>query len=129
MEETAMEYSAKDWLSAKCRVLDEDGVLAVLAERGIEADTPFVDLSAKERDLLLAEGLLSQILLCGTGTTVKDSDGNWSHSEGGWQITKADKAAWENLYLRLRKKWGEDTALSEKGIKLNAFGMRTWPVR
>lgn len=127
--ENGSAYTAKEWISSKMKVLDEDGVLAVLAERGIPEDMPFSELSQRERDLLMAEGLLSQILLCGTGITVKDTDGNWSHSEGGWQITKADKAAWENLYVRLRRKWGEDAMVSGTSIKLNAHGMRTWHTR
>lgn len=120
------EYTVKEWISSKCPLLDESGITAILAERGIAPALNFFELSERERDLLLAEGLLSQILLCGTGITVKDSDGNWSHSEGGWQITKADKAAWENLYISLRKKWGEEISIPGKSITLTASGMRTW---
>lgn len=114
----ASSYSAKDWLSAKMQVLKEDGILAVLAERGIAHDTPFDSLTEKEKDLLLANGLLAQILLCGGGQTVKDTDGSWSHSEGGWQITKADKAAWVNLYNLLCRKWDEENLLPRKGIRI-----------
>lgn len=119
-------YTAKEWISSKMKVLDEDGIAAVLAERDILPDTPFSDLTLKERDLLMAEGLLSQILLCGTGTTVKETDGNYAYSEGGWQITKADKATWENLYIKLRQKWGEDVLISSRGIKFNTQGIRLW---
>lgn len=111
-------YSAKEWLSAKMQVLDEDGILAVLAERGIYPDTSFEELTEKERDLLMANGLLSQILLCGGGQTIKDVDGSWSHTEGGWQITKADKDAWVNLYNRLCDKWGEENLLPRKGFRI-----------
>lgn len=128
MDSTA--YTAKEWISSKMKVLDEDGITAVLAERGILPETPFSELSQKDRDLLMAEGLLSQILLCGTGVSTNDTDGNYSHSEGGWQITKADKAAWENLYISLRKKWNEDVVISTKGITINSRGFRTWrPIR
>ena len=108
------------------KLLDEDGIEAILAERGIWPETPFSELSQRDRDLLLAEGLLSQILLCGTGQTVKDTDGNYSHSEGGWQITKADKMAWENLYTTLRRKWGEDVLVSSHGISLKSQGIKLW---
>lgn len=122
-------YTAQQWLSSRLKVLDEEGILAVLSERDVEPSAPFASLSHRERDLLLAEGLLSQILLCGTGQTVKDTDGNYSHSEGGWQITKADKAVWENLYNRLREKWGEDSLLPKRGINLNSHGFRLWQHR
>ena len=118
--------TAGKWISSKMKLLDEDGIEAILAERGIMADTPFSELSQRDRDLLLAEGLLSQILLCGTGKTTKDEDGNYSHSEGGWQITKADKMAWENLYTKLRRKWGEDVLVSSHGISLKSQGFRLW---
>lgn len=119
-------YTAQDWISSKMKLLDDDGILACLAERGIEPSVPFASLSRRDRDLLLAEGLLSQILLCGTGQTVKDTDGNYSHSEGGWQITKADKTAWENLYNALRRKWGEDSLIPTHGIRMHTSGIRLW---
>ena len=118
--------TARKWISSKMKLLDEDGIEAILAERAILPDTPFSELTQRDRDLLLAEGLLSQILLCGTGQTVKDTDGNYSHSEGGWQITKADKMAWENLYSKLRSKWGEDVLVSSHGITIKSQGMRLW---
>ena len=124
-----MTYTAREWISSKMKVLDEDGINAILAERGILADTPFSELTQRDRDLLMAEGLLSQILLCGTGITISDTDGNYSHSEGGWQITKADKAAWENLYVKLRCKWGEDVMIAGKGITINSHGFKTWQTR
>lgn len=126
MSETVGLYTAKEWLSAKMQVLDESGVTAVLAERGIAADTPFGDLTERDKDLLTASGLLSQILLCGGGSTVKDVDGSWSHTEGGWQITKADKTAWESLYTQLCRKWGETNLLPNRGIKVHNHGMRVW---
>lgn len=126
MNESESIYTAKEWLTAKMQVLDEDGVLAVLAERGIAPGIPFDDLSQKEKDLLMASGLLSQILLCGGGSTVKDVDGSWSHTEGGWQITKADKEAWINLYTLLCRKWGEANMLPQQGIRVHARGMRVW---
>ena len=93
MSETGSTYTAQDWLTAKMQILDGDGITAVLVERGISPDMPFDELTEKERDLLMASGLFAQILLCGGGSTIKEVDGSWSHSEGGWQITKADKNA------------------------------------
>ncbi len=125
-ESPDVSYTAKEWLSAKMQVLDEDGVIAVLAERGISSTTSFEELSEKDKDLLMAGGLLAQILLCGGGSTVKDVDGSWSHSEGGWQITKADKQAWIDLYTLLCRKWGETNLLPQRGIRVHARGMRVW---
>ena len=126
MSETGSTYTAQDWLTAKMQILDGDGITAVLVERGISPDMPFDELTEKERDLLMASGLFAQILLCGGGSTIKEVDGSWSHSEGGWQITKADKNAWVNLYNILCEKWGEVNLLPKKGIRVHTRGMRVW---
>ena len=118
-------FTTERWLKAKMPLLDEDGIKSILVEFGIE---PFIEpsmLTEKERDLMLAQGYFEQIMLCGTTAETKDTDGNWSHSEGALKVSEADKERWKNLYIRLRKKWGEEVLL-KPSVQIKPMGIKLW---
>lgn len=41
------------------------------------------------------------------GSTEKVADGGWSHSEGGWTVSKANIEEWLRKYRALFAKWEE----------------------
>ena len=125
MEEHDHRFTVKKWLKTKMPLLSEDGIIAILAEFG---KPPFMELSyltAKEKDLLLAQGYFEQIMLCSSSAEIKDEDGNWSHSEGAKNVSDADKARWKAMCNRLRRKWGEEEYFIPS-IKLRSSGLKTW---
>ena len=69
-----------------------------------------------ERDMDLAEGTAYYWLsnLPVGGSTEKVADGGWSHSEGGWTVSKANIEEWLRKYRSLFAKWDED--LLEKSV-------------
>lgn len=95
------------YLSDLSPLLTEGDIRTVLRKRGISPDTPLDELTERERDLAEAEAYYK---LCDQpvgGSTVKDVDGSWSHTEGGWTVSKANIDMWYKKYKTLRELWGE----------------------
>lgn len=101
-------------------LLTEGDIRVVLRKRRLSPHIPFYDLSEKEIDLAEAEAYYK---LCDKpvgGETVKDVDGSWSHTEGGWTVSSANIEEWYRKYSALRAKWGEDV-ISRNKIRIINF--------
>ena len=119
-----------EYLKSVSQLITEDGLRYVLAKRRLKGDelipqyvedNPSADSSSSssssseefvmlsERDVDLAEGTAYYWLsnLPVGGSTEKVSDGGWSHSEGGWTVSKANIEEWLRKYRNLFDKWGE----------------------
>lgn len=103
----ACKMTLKDYLGSVSQLLTEDGIQYVCAKRRLYPEQPFFDLSEKEQDL--AEGTAYYWLsnLPVGGATEKVADGGWSHSEGGWTVSKANIEEWMRKYRSLFNKWDE----------------------
>ena len=102
------------YLSDLSQLLTEGDVRTVLRKRGLKADAVLADLTQREIDLAEAEAYYK---LCDQpvgGSTVKDVDGSWSHTEGGWTVSKANIDMWYKKYVALREKWGEEVITKSK---------------
>lgn len=118
-------YTIKDFLQGVSSLLSENALRTILIKRNISPDTPIDELSEKERDLAEAEAYYQLSNLPVGGATIKDVDGSWSHSEGGWTVSGANLSEWWRKYVSLREKWGEKV-LKQSTIKVHARGMRVW---
>lgn len=96
-----------DFLRGISPLVTDDAVNYVCTKRHLPASVDFIELS--ERDADLAEGTLYYWLsnLPVGGSTEKVSDGGWSHSEGGWTVSKANIEEWLRKYRSLFAKWDE----------------------
>lgn len=114
-------YTIAEHLRGLSPLINEDGLRSILARRGFDGGTPYSEMAQRDIDLL--EGFtyfwLSNLPV--GGASVKDADGDWSHSEGGWQISKADKDRWFKLYKALYAKWGEEPVSVVSGVRLVNF--------
>lgn len=102
------------YLSDISPLLTEGDIRTVLRKRGIPSDTPLDKLTQRDIDLAEAEAYYK---LCDQpvgGSTVKDVDGSWSHTEGGWTVSKANIDMWYKKYVTLRELWGEDVISRSK---------------
>ena len=102
------ELTIKDFLMGISPLVTESAVKWVCAKRGIETDAYMAELG--ERDSDLAEGMTYYWLsnLPVGGATRKVADGNWSKSEGGWQVSNANIAEWLRKYRAIFAKWDEE---------------------
>ena len=122
---TYVEQTIADYLSGTVAVdVPEKVISTILTRMNIQGDTNAVDVDEKDRDLAEAELLYSLVTLPSHTGSVRDSDGNWSHQEGGATLTENDKKI---LWMRanaLRSKWDMDDYPYYKGtITISTFGI------
>ncbi len=109
-----------EYLKGVSQLLTDDGLRYVLSKRRLTGDELLPQYEGKpeaeghdvltEREMDLAEGVsyywLSNLPV--GGATEKVSDGGWSHSEGGWTVSKANIDEWMRKYRSLYQKWDEE---------------------
>ena len=109
-----------EYLKGVSQLLTDDGLRYVLSKRRLTGDELLPQYEGKpeaeghdvltERDMDLAEGVsyywLSNLPV--GGATEKIADGGWSHSEGGWTVSKANIDEWMRKYRSLFQKWDEE---------------------
>ena len=101
-------------------LVTDSAVTYVCARRGVHAGALFIELGERERDLL--EGTMYYWLsnLPVGGGTEKVADGGWSHSEGGWTVSKANIEEWMRKYRSLFDKWDE-SPVDRSRIRIKNF--------
>jgi hypothetical protein len=115
-----------EYLKGVSQLLTDDGLRYVLSKRRLNGDEVLPQFEGEtwtdeqgnvheytalaERDQDLAEGTAYYWLsnLPVGGATEKVSDGGWSHSEGGWTVSKANIDEWMRKYRSLYQKWDEE---------------------
>lgn len=116
-EETPDIDTIQKYLSDISPLLTEGDIRVILRGRGLSPDTPVDYLTEKERDLAKAEAYYK---LCDQpvgGSTTKDVDGSWSHTEGGWKVSSENIRLWRQKYVELREKWGEEV-MTKRRIRI-----------
>ena len=96
---TACNYTIETYLRGKVRNIEvtDDALQSILAELEIADGSEYSSLSQKQKDLALA-GLYAWIWTSPTQSSkVSDEDGDWSHSEGGEQMSASSL----NRYMRM----------------------------
>ena len=118
--------TVSEFLKSVCELVTDTGVQYVLSKRRLNGDElipqygiPSSSSSSSsssddttvltEREMDLAEGTMYYWLasLPVGGSTEKVADGGWSHSEGGWTVSKANIEEWKSRYRILFEKWDE----------------------
>ena len=119
----AQVITISEYLKGVSQLITEDGLRYVLAKRRLTGDEVLPQYEGMEdytvlteRDMDLAEGTAYYWLsnLPVGGSTEKVADGGWSHSEGGWTVSKANIEEWLRKYRALFAKWDEE--LLEKSV-------------
>lgn len=96
---TACNYTIETYLKGKVRNIEvtDEALRSILFELEIDEGAICSSLTKKQKDLALA-GLYAWIWTSPTQSgKVSDEDGDWSHSEGGEQMS----AAALNRYMRM----------------------------
>lgn len=111
------EFTISTFLKGISPLVTEEDLGYVCARRQVDPDISFSELEERDRDLL--EGTMYYWLsnLPVGGATEKVSDGGWSHSEGGWTVSKANIEEWMRKYRALFEKWDEEL-LSKSRIRI-----------
>lgn len=128
----AYEMTISDYLKGVSQLITEDGLRYILAKRRLTGEELLPQSSSSsssegddvltEREVDLAEGTAYYWLsnLPVGGSTEKVADGGWSHSEGGWTVSKANIEEWLRKYRTLFAKWDEEL-LDKTTIRIKNF--------
>lgn len=111
-------YTIGDYILDFSECITPKGLRAICAKRGIEASECYSELTEMDVDLVVAESynwMLNNVATL--SKSVSDTDGDWSHSEGGAQIDSSTKRRWRNECERLCRKWGIPIE-GKQGIKI-----------
>ncbi|MCM1295399.1 MAG: hypothetical protein NC311_07630 [Muribaculaceae bacterium] len=107
-------YTISEYLTGISDLLTEKGLKKVLSKRRLAPDTPVDDLDERDLDLAEAEVYYWLTNLPVGGSVEKIADGNFSYSDGGWQVSGANIDEWRRKYTALRSKWNEEAVLKSK---------------
>jgi len=105
---TACNYTIETYLRGKVRNIEvtDDALQSILAELEIDDGAEYARLSQKQKDLALA-GLYAWICTSPTQSSkVSDEDGDWSHSEGGEQMSATSLNRYMRMANAIYKKYG-----------------------
>lgn len=114
-------FTIEDLLRSVSPLINDDALRYILVRMGIEGSTALTSLTQRQIDL--SEGYAYYWLsnLPVGGSTQKDADGDWSHSEGGWQVSNANIKEWKAKYKALFDRWDEPTLEIVSKIRLKNF--------
>lgn len=104
--------------------LPQEGADYVLNERNIESDTPYEELSKKDKDLLKADIYVWICLGPSKVNSTSDSDNGWSHSEGGYTLTDDDKDRMLAFAKATYEKYGEEFIDDSVSVTISSFGIQ-----
>lgn len=112
-------FTIEQYLKGKVRNIPvtDDALLTILTDAGITPGSEATELTEKQRDLATA---YLYVWIAGSPTMsqkVADSDGDWSHSEGGEQMS----ANVLNRFLRMANQIFEKYGMTKVGG--NSWGM------
>lgn len=108
-----------EYLRGLSKLLTEEGLRSVTLKRRIDPAAPYDSLTEREVDLAEAEVYYWLTNLPVGGSVTKIADGNYSYSDGGWQVSGANIEEWRRKYTSLREKWDEPVLLKSKIRILN----------
>lgn len=92
--------------------ISDEAMMSALVDGGVEPGTKATDTSEKQRDLSLAAIYIGLATAPTRTESVKDSDGDWSHEEGGEQNSALVQNRLLAMANELRKKWGLDAVVT-----------------
>lgn len=117
-------YTIEKYLQGKIRTkISEDALMSILADAEVKPNTPFEELTRKERDLATAYLYAWAATSPSTSARVKDADGNWSHEEGSETFDPSTRRHFLILANDLFKKYNIATIGSSSwGVSGRGFG-------
>jgi hypothetical protein len=87
----------------------DEAIRTISKRRGTTSDADADELDDRTLDLLKADIFMWCQTLPNSSSQVKDSDSNWSHSEGGVRFTSEDKKTLRRLANDIYTTYGEES--------------------
>lgn len=119
-------YTVKDWLFGCVNfAVPDSAVEAVLNERGIDGDTMYSERGMLETDVRLLKADLLKWIVLGAGkvNNTSDSDNGWSHSDGGYTLSKDDKKLLMDEANGIYAELEPESVFGKKKIRMRSAGI------
>ena len=121
-------YTVGEWLSDCVNFSVPDGaVVSICAARGIEPDRPYSDMGEANGsiDIRLLKADLFKWIVLGPGKVNNTSDGDngWSHSEGGYTMSKEDKQLLMDEANGIYEELEPESVFAKKKIRMRSAGI------
>ena len=121
-------YTVEDWLFGCVNFeVPESAVKSILAQRNVYGSTPYGQYDSTEgmpdKRLLRADLLKWIILGAGKTNNTSDSDNGWSHSSGGYSLSKDDKKLLMDEANAIYEELEPESVFGKKSIKVHSMGI------
>ena len=103
--------------------ITEDALKVILIDRGVAENTEIALVAERDKELCKADLYMWIASSPNRKGSVSDSDNSWSHSDGGFTLTDADKRAYISLANVIYEKW-DDVKKSHSRFKIQSHGIR-----
>lgn len=101
----------------------DDAISVILVDRNVQPNTDVSLLIERDKELCKADLYMWVASSPNRKGVVSDSDNSWSHSDGGFTLTDADKRTYVSLANLLYDKWDEAKRARSR-FKLVSHGIR-----
>ena len=111
-EETPAEaaYSISDYLLGCVNIdIPSEVLVRICLDRDISYNAEATEVEKSVRDLCKADLLVWMVMGVSKRGTVSDTDNGWTHSDGGFTLTDADKVLFLKMANEIYEENGEDT--------------------
>ena len=120
------DYTVRDWLFDCVNfAVSDSAVNAILAQREVEGSTLYNQRDTLAIDIRLLKADLLKWIVLGPGkvNNTSDSDNGWSHSEGGYTLTKDDKKLLMDEANAIYAELEPESVFGKKKIRMRSAGI------
>lgn len=100
-----------------------EAIVRICLDRDVDMHEEAVNVEKFQRDLCKADLLVWMALGVTRRGTVSDADNGWTHSDGGFTISEADKNLFINIANRIYEANGEK-AVGKISVSITSSGIR-----
>ena len=119
-------YTVGDWLFGCVNfAVPQDAVDAICAGRSYDAEVEFEVARKAEPDVRLLKADLLKWIVLGAGkvNNTSDSDNGWSHSDGGYTLSKEDKKLLMDEANAIYEELEPTSIFGKKKIRMRSAGI------
>jgi hypothetical protein len=119
-------YTVRDWLLGCVNFAVPDSAAdVILNERGVDGATDYADRGTLDIDIRLLKADLLKWIVLGAGkvNNTSDSDNGWSHSDGGYVLSKDDKRLLMDESNAIYAELEPESVFGKKTIRMRSAGI------
>jgi hypothetical protein len=125
-DDAAEVYTVTDWLRGCVNfAIPDDAITAIIMERGVDGDLAYTDREQLGIDIRLLKADLLKWIVLGAGkvNNTSDSDNGWSHSDGGYTLSKDDKKLLMDEANGIYAELEPESVFGKKKIRVRSAGI------